>query len=164
MREALELAGFFGAHAIWSVSDNGPLIPLVAFEGPDGERGAERFFDEEQLERAVARAKESLQANAHHATSAVLIYDGFITLRDWRTDALLMEIRQFAPPGWQLSMAIPYRPNDDPRGFAVFKPKFLGYVGPGEPDYTELGEAFFAGVDKHEQGAKVWNEHLDQSR
>jgi hypothetical protein len=164
VKDALELAGFFGAHAIWCVSDGGPLIPLVAYQSQDGKRGSDRFVDEQHLERAVARAKESLEANPHHAESAVLIYDGFITLGEWRTDALFLDIRQWGPTGSRLSMAVPYRPNDHPSGFAVFKPKFIEYAGPGEPDYGRMGDVFFAGVDSHTEGAKVWNQHLDQSR
>jgi len=163
VKETLELAGFFGAHAIWCVSDGGPLIPLVAYQSQDGKRGSDRFVDEQHLERAVARAKESLEANDHHASSSVLIYDGFITLGEWRTDALFLDIRQWRSAAWRLSMAVPYRAPEDPSGFAVFKPKFIDHAGLGEPDYGQLGEAFFAGVDSHTEGARVWNQHLDQS-
>ncbi len=65
MHNSARLAGFFAAHAIWCVSDGGPLIPMVAYDS--------------------------------------------------------------------------------------------------EPHYDELGAAFFQGVDAHEKGAAIWNQHIDQS-
>jgi hypothetical protein len=59
-------------------------------------------------------------------------------------------------------MGVPYRSSDSPHGFAVFRPKFLGFGG-GQPDFNRLREEFFRGVDKHEKGAAVWNANLDQS-
>ncbi|MCP9969071.1 hypothetical protein [Actinomadura madurae] len=57
-------------------------------------------------------------------------------------------------------MAVPYRPQTSPQGFAVYRPKFIDVTGVEEPDYAALADAFFAGVDSHERAAAVWNEHL----
>lgn len=164
VNEALNLAGFFAAHGIWCVSDGGPLVPIGAHEQADGQRGMIRFMDEEDLERAVARGKTWLEGNPDNASHRVLIYDGYVTLGSWRTDALLVEVRSAQEPAARLSMALPYRAPDDPRGFAVFRPKFISWEGVAEPEHEAWGEAFFSGVDAHEQGARVWNDHLDESR
>ena len=60
-------------------------------------------------------------------------------------------------------MAIPYRPATDPEGFAVHRPKFLGYEGE-EPNFDEIAEEFFIGIEQHEHGAEIWNNYLDESR
>jgi hypothetical protein len=62
-----------------------------------------------------------------------------------------------------MKMAVPYRPESAPEGFAVYRPKFIEVIGVDKPDYAALGEAFFAGVDSHEPAAAVWNAHLDQT-
>jgi hypothetical protein len=86
-----------------------------------------------------------------------------VTLPSGKTDALLLEARCYGEGGGGFGMAIPYRNAEDPAGFAVYRPKFLSVEG-AEPDHDALAEAFFRGVDSHEEGAKVWNAHLDQSR
>ncbi len=159
---AAELAGFFAAHAVWCVSDGETLIPMLATQTPSGERKMERLADE-LLERAVETGKQWLADNREGADRAVLIYDGFLTLPTGKTDALFLEIRVYSSPPASLTMAVPYRHAKDPAGFAVFKPKFLASSG-ADPDYDSIAEAFFSGVDKHEQGSAIWNRHIDQSR
>ena len=43
---AARLAGFFAAHAIWSVSDGATLIPILAYTTESGERHMERLVGE----------------------------------------------------------------------------------------------------------------------
>jgi hypothetical protein len=162
MEAVAEHAGFFAAHGIWCVSDGGPLIPMLAFERPGGKREMIRFVMD-RLEAGVEQGRRWLADNPEGATHAVLVFDGFITLESGKTDALFIEAVQYQPERAGFGMAVPYRSSDSPQGFAVFRPKFLGYDG-AEPDFNQLGEAFFPGVDRHEEGAKVWNASLDQSR
>jgi hypothetical protein len=162
MEAVVEHAGFFAAHGIWCVAEGGPLIPMLAFERPDGKRSMMRFVMD-QLEAGVAQGRQWLADNPEGATHAILVFDGFIALKDGKTDALFVEAVQYQPERAGFSMAIPYRSAKSPQGFAVFRPKFLGFEG-AQPDFNELGEAFFRGVDKHDEGAKVWNAKLDQSQ
>jgi hypothetical protein len=162
MEDVVEHAGFFAAHAIWCVSDGGPLTPMLAFQRPGGERGMIRLAAE-RLEVGVEKGREWLADNSEGATLAVLIYDGFITLESGKTDALFIEAVRYRPIRTEFKMAVPYRNSDSPQGFAVYRPKFLDHDD-AEPDFGKLGEAFFHGVDRHEEGAKVWNASFDQSR
>ena len=157
-----ELAGFFAAHAIWCVSDAETLAPIVAYEFSDGSRQMERI-ETEQLQDAVHHAKEWLTNNPEFASRAVLVYDGFVTLADGKTDALIVDALDYGPPRVGFTMAVPYRHAQSPAGFAVYRPKFLGFDG-SEPSWEAIGEAFFRGVERHEKGAAVWNASLDQSR
>jgi hypothetical protein len=158
MLDAARLAGFIAAHGVWCVSDGGPLIPMAGYVDADGQRNLIRFAGEE-LSQCVERGKAWLEANPEDAARATFVYDAFLTLDSGRTDALIIEARDFGS-GQELVMAIPYRGSDTPEGFAVFRPKFIELPG----DVQILGAAFFEGVDAHEQGAQVWNAHLDQSR
>jgi len=110
-----------------------------------------------------SHGKDRLAANAESASRAVLIYDGFVTLADGKTDALIVDGIDYGPPLMGFRMAVPYRHANNPAGFAVYRPKFLGFEGL-EPSWEALGEAFFRGVERHEKGAAVWNASLDQSR
>jgi hypothetical protein len=161
--DAARLAGFFAAHAIWCVSDGGPLIPILAVELGDGTRQVNRLLGD-KLAQGVEMGRQWLESNHFSAQRAVLVADGFVTLPSGRIDALLLDVRDYCEPPSSFSMAVPYRVREHQEGFAVFRPKFVAYPGAsGEADYEAAASAFFAGVDEHEEGAKVWNAHIDQT-
>lgn len=54
MEAATELAGFFTAHAVWSVSDGETLIPLVAYETADGKQQMNRLVTDRVEEGGTA--------------------------------------------------------------------------------------------------------------
>jgi hypothetical protein len=162
MPAAMELAGFFTAHAVWSVSDGETLIPILGFETQGGQRQMARLVGE-RLEEGVARGQEWMANNPDGAARAVLIVDAFITLPGSKTDALIATIRDFTNDDAEITMAIPYRPASHASGFAVHRPKFLDFKGP-EPDWKSVGEALWRGIESHEKGAAVWNQHLDESK
>jgi len=161
MRDTLQLAGFFAAHAVWCVSDGEILIPLLAYELPDGTRQMARLAAD-TLKEGIEQGRNWLGQNPEQACRAVLIYDGYITLESGKTDALFIEARIYVSDEASFTMAIPYRNAEHPDGFAVYRPKFLSVEGV-EPELDELANAFFRGVDQHEKGAAVWEAHLDQS-
>jgi hypothetical protein len=161
MESAAQLAGFFAAHAVWSVCDGETLIPLMGFETSDGTRQMHRFMAD-RIEDGVREGQDRLASNPESAIRAVLIYDGFITLPTGKVDALLVDIRDYGSPSRSLVMAVPYRPAGSPQGFAVHRPKFLSFAGP-EPDFQAVASAFFQGVDSHDKAAPVWSRHLDES-
>ncbi|WP_285548923.1 hypothetical protein [Actinoplanes regularis] len=159
MQNLARMAGFFAAHGMWSISDEGgPITPLFGYETADGRRGAIRFADED-LQVAVERGKEALDTNADGADRAVLIFDGYAHLASGRMDALIIEGVEYGPSPRRFQMAVPYRPEP----FAVFRPKFLKADRVGADEWPALGDAFYAGVDSHEQAGPIWNAHLDQS-
>lgn len=161
MDQALELAGFFAAHGLWCVSEGEALIPMLAQIDQVGGQSMSRLFAE-RLEDGVAEGKEQLSANRSNNVCAVLVYDGYVTLPSGKKDALLLDIRYYTG-GLNLTMAVPYRSRHEPKGFAVYRPKFLSYGGGGIPDYSKFGEAFFRGVDSHSKGAAIWDKAMDQS-
>ena len=157
--EITQMAGFFAAHAIWCVSDGETLIPIVAHPDGAGKRVMERVVSDDSR-AAVAITKEKLPSIAKENGGAVLLYDSFVTLGFWRTDAIMIEI---VSQDARLIMAVPYRHLKDHAGFAVFKPKFVECSDSGA-DYQALSEAFFRGVDSHEKGSAVWSKYIDQSK
>ena len=134
---------------------------MLAFERPDGSRQMIRLAAA-QLEDGVAHGRDWLAQNPEGATRAVLVVDGYVTLESGKTDALIVEGVRYVPSRASMTMAVPYRSVEAPGGFTVFRPKFMEVEGV-EPDFSQLGEAFFVGVDGHEKGADVWNRHIDQS-
>jgi hypothetical protein len=159
--ETAKLAGFFAAHGIWCVSEGEPLIPLVGYELKDGERHMLRFAAD-ALEQAVGQGKAWLDGNPESALRAAFVHDGYVAVESRQVDALLIDARLFGPAAVSLFIAVPYRAAEHPGGFAVHRPKFLGFSGPAE-QLQALGAAFFEGVVKHDQGARVWNAHSDES-
>jgi len=162
VEQSAKLAGFFAAHGIWCVSEGGPLVPMLAFERPDGERKMIRLVAD-QLEVGVERGRQWLAENPEGATRAVLVIDAYVNLPSGKTDALLIEAVRFTPDHCSFTMAVPYRNCENPAGFAVYRPKFVDASG-FELDASQLAQAFFLGVDAHEKGAEVWNSHIDESQ
>lgn len=161
MQLAIRLAGFFAAHGVWCVADGEDLIPLYAFETAEGERKMVRYATDEH-EAGVSEARTRLAQNPDEAQRAVMVHDGYITLPSGRSDALILTVRDFVGD-LGLTLAVPYRNAAHPQGFAVHRPKFLDWRGDSAPDYEVLGESFFAGVEEHEMGDRIWQAKLDDS-
>ena len=162
MITASELAGFIAAHAIWCVSDADGLVPMLAFTTEDGQRKLERLVFED-AGAAVSHGRQRLEDDPLGADDGVLAYDGRVTIADGKLDAIILEMRSYAFPWAKATLAVPYTPVSAGR-FRVHKPKLVGWHGCDDFDMDAAFEAFFRGVDSHEQGAKVWNAALDQSK
>lgn len=147
-----ELAGFFAAHAVWSISTGEVLIPMLGIEAGDGARTLIRF-EGDSLHEAVRTATEELEANTKGAAHAVLVFDAYATLPTGRTDALMLRARSHAH-ALRFSMVIPYRPAE--AGFEVRRPEISELEG-AHPGAAEISRRFFAGVDAHPQGAMFWS-------
>ena len=162
MNTATELGGFFAAHAIWCVSEGDPLVPMLAYSDSDGQKNMERFVNDD-LQAAVATGKQRLADNDMDANDAALLYDGRITIEDNKIDAIIVEMRSYFSPDSLAVLAVPYTPKDS-GDFRVHKPKLIAWENCEDFDMNAAFEAFFKGVAGHEDGAKVWDECLDESR
>ena len=162
MIAASKLGGYFAAHAIWCVSDGETLIPMLAYTTGDEERRMERLVNDD-LAASVQLGKERLDSNAMDANDAVLLYDGRITLGDEKVDAIIVEMRAYFAPGAEAMIAVPYTPAGAD-GFRVHRPKLIAWDNCEDFDMDTALQCFFEGVDGHEEGAKVWNDALDESR
>jgi len=162
MEPTAELAGFFVAHAFWTLSEASTFDPILAYLTEDGKRNMIRLVGYE-TPQAVALGRDWIVKNTEAATSAVLIFDGRISLEDGKCDAVIAEAQQLSPDAQTFKIAIPYRQHDSAEGFAVHRPKFMSEAPEGT-SLDELAAAFFRGVDEHEKGSAIWNAHLDESR
>lgn len=169
MREAADFAGFFAAHAVWSVSEGETLIPIYAFVDADGQRKMERM-GHPRLEEGVSAGQQRLEDETEAAAAKVLIFDGRITLEGGKIDSLIIEWRSSSESPGRMVVAVPYTPASK-KGFfrkktpfAVHRPKVLEASDNWRDSIEEMFAAFFAGVSKHEHGGKIWNDHLDESK
>jgi hypothetical protein len=163
MIAAFELGGFFAAHAIWCVSDGETLIPMLAYTTADGSRQMERFVGD--FVKMVEMGQARLAKNDMNGTDGAFLYDGRITLSSEKLDAILVEMRAYSSPKSRATIAVPYTPKGERSArFLVHRPKLIEWTECDDFDSTAVLEAFFAGVDAHEQGAAVWNAALDQSK
>jgi hypothetical protein len=78
-------------------------------------------------------------------------------------DAIIVEMRDYASPDSAAVMAVPYTPQPSGR-FRVHKPKLLAWANCDHFDMNAAFASFFEGVAGHEQGARVWNDCLDESK
>ncbi|MDR7273677.1 hypothetical protein [Catenuloplanes atrovinosus] len=163
MQETARLAGFFAAHGIWSVSAGDKLVPLMGYEHADGDRAMARFADDDPGISALT-GQEALESNEFAATRAALVVEGFIHLAATpRIDALIVRAVSYFPERSAMAVAVPYRPNTDSDGFAVHRPRFLGFDNVEREEFLKIADAFHEGVSSHEEAAEVWHTALDES-
>ena len=93
LSELMRMAGFTLGHAIWCVSDDETLIPFLLSER-DEKRELIRFTAE-QLEDAVQEATDNLRENSGCWNRAAVVYDGYVTIDELRTDALIAQAVEF---------------------------------------------------------------------
>ena len=160
---AARLGGFFAAHAIWCVSGGETLVPMLAYVTERGERKMERHAGAE-LGAIVENARRQLVANAMDANDAVLLYDARIPVGAEKLDAIVLELRTYFSPRSEMTLAVPYTPPTAKTPFRVHRPKLLGWVECEDFDRHAVLESFFAGVDEHTEGAKIWSAALDESK
>jgi hypothetical protein len=159
LARTMELAGFFMSHAVWCVSMNESLTPLIGFED---RTGWHLLRLDPKLEQGVERGQRWVESNPEQVARASLIFDGYYTTAARRTDALLAKIIPYGQERWYLNIILPYRHAGSPAGFAVHRPKMRD-DGENEDRKDWLMDAFFHGSDLHEQGAAIWHSHLDES-
>jgi hypothetical protein len=162
MITASELAGFIAAHAIWCVSDADGLTPMVAFTTQDGQRKLDRLVLDDAA-AAVEYGRRRLQDNPFNATDGVLAYDGRITVEGGKLDVIILEMRSYRFPLARAVIAVPYTPVSSGE-FRVHKPKLVQWERCDDFGPEAAFEAFFRGVAAHDQGARVWNAALDESK
>ncbi|MFI5842458.1 hypothetical protein ACIA8K_22370 [Catenuloplanes sp. NPDC051500] len=163
MQETARLAGFFAADAVRSVSGGNPLVPILGYEQGNGDRAVARFTDEDRAGSARS-GQEALDSNEFAAARAALVVEGVIHLAATpRTDALIVRAVSYFPERCAMAVAIPYRPHTDRDGFAVHRPRFLGFDNVGREEFLKLAGAFQEGVDSHEEASGIWTASLDES-
>lgn len=162
MITASELAGFIAAHAIWCVSDGDGLVPMVAFTTEDGQRKLERLVLDDAA-AAVEHGRRRLEDDPFGADDGVLAYDGRITMEGGKLDAIVLEMRSYLFPQAKATIAVPYTPHTTGH-FRVHKPKLVEWHKCEDFDLNAAFQAFFRGIAAHEQGAKVWEAALDESK
>jgi hypothetical protein len=162
MITASELAGYFAAHAIWCVSDGDDLVPMLAHVGENGTRRMTRLANDD-AEAAVDMGRRQLDENEMDANDAALLFDGRITVEGEKIDAILVEVRAYFSPESEVVIAVPYSPRSA-GPFRVHRPRLLVWKDCGDFDRKAVFQAFFRGVDTHDQGGPIWNAALDRSR
>ncbi len=162
MLNAFKLAGFFAAHAIWCVYDDEILVPILAYINNSSEKHMERLTINDDLEESVNFGKKKLESNEMDANDAVLLYEGLIPINEKKTDTIVIQIKAYFSPQSKVLLALPFSPKDSGE-FKVHKPKLLQWDNCEDFNLSEMLRTFFKGVSEHEQGAKIWDEHLDES-
>jgi len=166
MKAFFEFCGLFMAHAIWSVSDGEIVVPFLAVGKVDGEKTMNRFVNDEQYEKAVEAARQSLDEQLPRANFAAAYFDGYFTFDSGERSDAVYVIGKCNGPGkiHEITIAIPYQRKESGRPFKVFKPKLIGKEHIDDAAIPDCFEAFWDGVDSHKAAASIWNAALDQSK
>ena len=154
-RDALRLAGFALAHAVWSIEDGETLCTLALIERAGGGRELGRY-EAPTIPDSLDAAFGDLEARLTGDDRAVLIFDGYITPEGGeRTDALIADI--FAPGMRHIGRIVQrYRPAtrsrrffSKPSGFALLRaPEAGDEFGPAADPLV------LAAAREHEKAAR----------
>lgn len=124
-----DLAFMTLGHALESISEGGPLIPLVLVEGAEG-RAAHRFVAD-TLEEGIAKASNFVAGDPQWQR-ATLAYDGYLSAEGQRTDAIYV-LAWDRPSRTAVQVAHRYLPGGPAAPLQrVGAPMYLGSAaGPG---------------------------------
>ena len=161
MFPCLELAGIAAAQAVCCLFDRVPLVPL-AFSRRTSGPPTVTLLSARTPDAMATEGRQWLEMNLDQADEAVVLFDGYITIPAGRKDAVILELRAYGPHVRHMRMAVPYRPHQDPEGFAIYRPKFV-VATPDGHDTEAMSQAFFRGVAAHEFGRQIWEACADAS-
>lgn len=137
--EALDLVATALGRALDEVvRTGGPLVPMAVRPSPDGIQL--QRYDGDRLEAALASARDDL---AGSAGDWVLVWDGYLTIDDWRTDALYAHLELHGEPAAHL-FAWRYGLGEDDEVGPLEPAMYLGedsrYADPGRSHPLPPGE------------------------
>lgn len=144
LRAAGNCAGWAAGYAIWMICEGGALDKTLQHQLGDGRRLGVALADS-----SLEEAFERLGRNDDAAAVSVLSYQGVVGLAEFRSDAIVLEVRNFSLPEIVLTIAIPFRPASAETGFAVFTPRVLRPANLGALPRQILATGFFEGIDAY---------------
>lgn len=160
--DVMEMAGFYAAEGLLGASSGEILMPIVGYQGRNGERRMERLIMGSIDAVAVGEMKISKLGDQY--AGAVLVKDGLVTLSSGKTDCLLVDVRFNDGGDRHLKLVIPYRNANHAQGFAVHTPFVATWQGVAEELKPVFLGAFQAGLKSHEQGFALWKaSYLEQA-
>lgn len=112
---------------------------------------------------AEAKINEVICGTDNEVNDVAFAYEAYIRIDEERFDAVIVSGRPILSPGSKFSLAIPFRWESKER-FVIHKPKIIEWTECKDFDQGQVIAMFFDGAESHEEGVKVWNDHLDQSR
>jgi hypothetical protein len=157
----IELAGFAAAQAACCLFDKVPFVPM-GFSRRGQSHVTLTLLPGGSPAQIALATSAWLDANTGTADAAVVICDAFVTISGVRRDSLVVEGRSYAPAVGQIKLAVLYRPHHHPRGFAIYRPKFI-VESLTNQNAVAYRDAFFRGVCLHEAGRRVWDACADES-
>ena len=158
MREVFQLVGETAAQSIQSVSAGGDLVPLLTTVDKYGNANYMRLAMDDSAD-AVRFGKDKLERNDDDKVGAVFVADGFVTIDDGKTDALVVDVRIYTDQVAKCQMVIPYTPAKSAKGFAIHRPQVVSLENIEQTKFQPLLDAFFLGIEEHEEGRKIWHEY-----
>jgi hypothetical protein len=162
MEEIYKMAGHTAAHAIWSISDGDTLMPILGVIDTNNESSMIRL-EVSEVEKAIEYGKKYHEKNQKNSKGAAFVCDGYVELEEGKIDSLIVRVEGFDAFKSNLSIALPYRPCSDEKGFAVYRPKIMDNPQEYPERLQDYMNAFFDGLEGHEQGSEIWNtKYVDQ--
>ena len=157
LRAAGNCAGWAAAYAVWMICEGGALDKTLQHQLVDGKRLGVVLADS-----ALGEAFERLEKNDDAAAVSVLSYQGVVGLASGRSDAIVLEVRNFSLPEIVLTIALPFRPAGAAAGFAVSAPRVLRPANLGEMARQVVAAGFFEGSDDYKP-AGLLGRYLDKA-
>ena len=154
--KVVEMAGYWMAHALWSVMDGETLIPILGYLHSDESRSMQRLAMGST--EAVALGEQRISSLQGTDIGAAFIKDALVTLPTGKTDCLCLDIRFAGDQVRKLQFLLPYRNAGHRQGFAVHRLKINRWDGFSVGEVDVLTQALLDGIGSHEQGGALWRD------
>src|ERR1700676_3020460 len=91
-----DLVFFALDHGVNSVREGGVLVPFIVYEN-DGKRSLHRYAAD-TLEESLRQARLAASRLPRTVEACAMAYDGFVTLKDNKYDAIIVEAAEHGKP------------------------------------------------------------------
>jgi hypothetical protein len=162
-----ECAGIAAGFAIsTAIEDASTLTPMLADTSADGKTlFTSLMYD--SMESANSEGMARIQADVPGTPQTVFVYDGYVNLPHYRTDALRINVRSYAAASadaLRFHIALPYRPATNDQGFSLHLPRLMeSSFECDEALLAWLAAGFFAGLNSSKANASPFaHEHAQK--
>jgi hypothetical protein len=156
LRSASANAGWAAGYAIWMICEGGTLDKTIQHQLRNGQRQAITLMGS-----SLPEAFDRLNSNDEDALASVLVYEGVVGLPASRSEAIVLEVRDFTLQEIVLTIVVPFRRAGDKAGFALFTPRILRPAKLSTLALQVISTGFFEGIDTYKP-AGLLDKYLDR--
>lgn len=161
MESVIQMAGYYAATAIETLSQSERFMPCLVHLTNDGQ-----YVETPLLlppVQAAAKAGEAFSQISNDNQGVIFISDVIVSLKTGKVDAIVAEVKFAEAPEKSMSLIVPYRPANHAKGFAVHRFSINQMKGFNRSQLEWATNAVSDGLEAHKAGFKIWQASYEHS-